>query len=147
MKMDDIISQILFKCNTIAIVGLSKSPSKDSHKVADYLMEQGYNVVPINPFADKILGEKCYRSLLELPEELKKSVEIINIFRPSSDVPPIVEKAVHLNETYESANVIWMQLGIINNKAADLARKSGLTVIMDKCILIEHKRLSGATRF
>lgn len=143
--MDEIISQILWKYRTISIVGLSKSPSKDSHKVAEYLKEQGYHVVPINPFADKILREKCYGSLLELPEKLKKSVEIINIFRPASDVPLIVEQAVRLNETYGSAKVIWMQLGIINDKAANLARKSGLTVIMDKCILIEHKRLSPAS--
>jgi predicted CoA-binding protein len=90
---------------------------------------------------DEILGEKSYKSLLDIPAEIQKTLEIVDIFRRSEDVPPIVEQAVQLKRLYGVPYVVWMQLGIINEQAGELARKAGLIVIMDKCMMQEHRRL------
>jgi len=135
------IKNILNNYRTIAVVGISRQKIKDSHIVAEYMKEKGYRIIPINPFADEILGEKCYKSLLEMPEELQKQVEIVDIFRPSDKVMPIVEEAVKLKEKHGNLKVIWMQLGIANEEAARKAEAAGLKVIMNKCIMSEHKRL------
>jgi len=132
------IKSILKKYKTIAVVGLSKDPAKDSHRVAKYLKAKGYRIIPINPSADVILGEKCYKSLLDVPE----TVEIVDIFRPAKDVPPIVDQAIELKRRLGNPRVIWMQLGIVNEEAAERARNANLTVVMDKCMMKEHKRLS-----
>jgi len=137
----DQIRSILEKYRTIAIVGLSRDSSKDSYRVAEYLQSKGYRIIPINPSADQILGQKCYRSLLEVREELQKTIEIVDMFRPSQDVPPIVDEAVQLRSRYGKPQVIWMQLGIINEEAEEKAEDAGLTVIMDRCIAQEHRRL------
>ncbi|MGB9660358.1 MAG: CoA-binding protein [Nitrososphaerales archaeon] len=121
----------------MAVVGLSRDPKKDSHEVAEYLKSRGYRIIPINPFAKEILGEKCYKSLLDLPDDMKKSIEIVDIFRPSEDVLPIVEQALQLRRKYGRPFVIWMQLGIVNEDAANIAKEAGMKVIMDKCIMIE----------
>jgi predicted CoA-binding protein len=120
---------------------LSKDPSKASYQVAEYLKQHGFHIVPVNPTADAILGEKCYKSLLDIPIEIQKTLEIVDIFRPSADVPPIVEQAVQLKRLYGVPYVVWMQLGIINEQAAELARRAGLVVVMDRCMMQEHKRL------
>jgi len=138
------LRDILAKYKTVAIVGLSKDPSKDSYRVARYLKSQGFRIVPINPFANEILGEKSYKSLLDLPQYVQKSLEIVDIFRPSQEVLSIVEQAIKLKNAYGRLNVVWMQLGIFNEEAAQKAEKAGLTVVMDKCIMQEHKRLSMA---
>ena len=135
------VKEILTKYKIVAVVGLSKDPSKASYQVAEYLKQNGFHIVPVNPTADEILGEKSYRSLLEIPVEIQRTLEIVDIFRPSADVPPIVEQAVQLKRLYGMPYVIWMQLGIINEQAGELARKAGLTVVMDKCMMQEHKRL------
>jgi len=135
------IKDILNNYRTIAVVGISSQKIKDSHIVAEYMKSRGYRIIPINPFADEILGEKCYKSLLEMPEELQKQVEIVDIFRPSDKVMPIVEEAVKLKEKHGNLKVIWMQLGIANEEAARKAEDAGLKVIMNKCIMSEHKRL------
>jgi len=132
------IKSILEKYKTIAVVGLSKDPAKDSHRVADYMKTKGYRIIPINPFADVILGEKCYKSLLDVPE----TIEIVDIFRPAEDVPPIVDQAIELKKKLGNPRIIWMQLGIVNEEAAKRARDASLAVVMDKCIMVEHKRLS-----
>ncbi len=128
---------VLEKYKTIAVVGLSTNPAKDSHRVAKYLKTEGYRIIPINPFAEVILGEECYKSLLDVPE----TIEIVDIFRPAKDVPPIVDQAIELKEKLGNPHVIWMQLGIVNEKAAARARSAGLTVVMDRCMMSEHKRL------
>lgn len=140
-ETDKEVERILSECKTVAVVGLSRDPSKDSHAVASYLQSNGYEIVPINPFCDEVLGKKCYRSLLETPEEIAESIEIVDVFRPSSDVPPIVEQAIQLRKKYGRPEVIWMQLGISNEDAARVARDSGMTVIMNRCIKIEHSRM------
>jgi len=135
--------QILTKHKTIAIIGLSKNPEKPSHQVAQYLQNQGYKTIPINPTASQILGKTTYKTLLDIPPELQKTIDIVDIFRPSEDVPPIVDQAIQLKEKHGIPHIIWMQLGIVNYQAAEKAKEAGLQVIMDKCIMKEHGRLFG----
>jgi predicted CoA-binding protein len=135
------IKEILAKCKTVVVVGLSREPDKDSYRVATYLKKQGFRIVPVNPFADEILGEKSYKNLLEIPVEIQKTLDVVDIFRPAKDVPAIVEQAVKLKKANGKPCVVWMQLGIVNAQAAETARKAGLTVVMDKCMMVEHKRL------
>ncbi|MCJ7793711.1 CoA-binding protein [Candidatus Bathyarchaeota archaeon] len=136
------IIDILKKYRTIAVVGLSKEPEKDSHKVSAYLKQHGYRIIPVNPFADEVLGEKSYKSLLDIPPEIQKTIEIVDVFRSSKDVPPIVDQAIKLKAMFSRPFVVWMQLGIVNEQAAEDARKAGLIVVMDKCMMIEHHRLT-----
>jgi len=110
--------------------------------VAEYLKEHGFRIVPVNPFADEVLGEKSYKSLLDLPAEIQKQIEVVDIFRRPEDVPPIVEQAVKLKKENGKPCAVWMQVGIVNEKAAAMARKAGLAVVMDKCMMVEHRRLS-----
>ena len=126
----------------IAVVGLSKEPEKDSHRVGEYLQQQGYRIIPVNPFADEVLGEKSYSSLLEIPSEIQKTIEIVDIFRPPKDVPPIVEQAIKLKQIYGKPFVVWMQLGIVNEVAAEAAKRAGLIVVMNKCLMVEHRKLA-----
>jgi predicted CoA-binding protein len=135
------IEEILAKYKTVAIVGLSREPDKDSHRVSVYLKKQGFRIIPVNPFADEILGEKSYKSLLDIPPEIQKTIEIVDVFRPAKDVPPIVVQAIKLKQMFGKPYVVWMQLGIVNEEAAELARKAGLRVVMDKCMMIEHHHL------
>lgn len=140
MNSED-LRKILSKYKNVAVVGLSRDPSKDSHRVAKYLKEHGFHIVPVNPIADEVLDEKSYKSLLDMPAEVQKTLEIVDIFRPSDEVLPIIEQVIQLRKRYGLPHVVWMQLGIVNEKAAEKAREEGLTVIMDKCIMKEHKRL------
>jgi predicted CoA-binding protein len=95
----------------------------------------------VNLFADEILGEKSYKSLLDIPPEIQKTIEIVDIFRPSKDVPMIVKQAIKLKAMHGKPHVVWMQLGIVNEQSAELAKKAGLIVVMNKCIMIEHLHL------
>lgn len=140
MKKEE-IEDILTKYRTVAVVGMSRDPSKDSHRVPEYLKNQGYKIIPVNPTATEILELKTYRSLLEIPPEIQRTIEIVDIFRPAEDIPPIVEQAVTLKELYDKPYVIWMQLGIINEQAALTARDAGLLVVMNRCMMQEHKKL------
>jgi uncharacterized protein len=134
------ITEMLNKYNVIAVIGLSKDPEKDSYRVSAYLKRHGYGIIPVNPFADEVLGEKSYPSLLDIPVEIQKTIEIIDIFRPAKDVLPIVEQAVKLKQMFGTPFVVWMQIGIVNEEAATVARHAGLVVVMDKCIMVEHHR-------
>jgi hypothetical protein len=134
---------ILETYRTVAVVGVSRDSSKDSYRVAAYLKSHGFRIVPVNPVADEVLGEKSYKSLLEMPVEIQKSIEIVDIFRPSADVPPIVREAIRLREVHGKPHVVWMQLGVVHESAAEEARKAGLTVVADKCMMREHMALSG----
>ncbi len=137
----NLIRQILTDYKTIAVVGLSKDPEKDSYHVSKYLKEYGYRIIPVNPTIDEVLSEKSYPSLLKIPVEIQEEIDIVDIFRRTEDVPQIVEQAVELRKKHGKPYVIWMQLGIINEKAAEVAEKAGFTVIMNKCIMQEHDRL------
>jgi len=142
-NIDRTVSRIL-RFKTIAVVGLSKDPSRPSHDVASYMREHGYRIIPINPTVDEVLGEKSYRSLLDLPDRLKREIDVVDIFRRPEDVPPIVEQAVELRRTLGRPFAVWMQLGIVNEEAASRAREAGMDVVMDRCMKIEHRRLSKA---
>jgi predicted CoA-binding protein len=135
---------MILNSKTIAIVGLSKDPNKDSYSVADYLKRRGFRIIPVNPTATEILGEKAYPSLLDIPAELASSIEIVDIFRPSDQVEPIVDQALKLKDRYEvNPKAIWMQLGVENPKAAEKARGKGISVVQNMCIDVEHRRLSS----
>jgi len=137
------IEQILKQYKTLAVVGLSHDPTKASHQVAKYLQEQGYHVIPVNPNVEQVLEQKAYKTLLDIPPEAQKTIEIIDIFRPSGDVSHIVDQAIQLKKQYGKPYVIWMQLGITNQQAAEKAQKAELAVIMNRCIMTEHGHLFG----
>ncbi len=136
LPADNNIRQLLQQVRTIAVVGLSNKTHRDSYRVAQYMQEHGYRIIPVNPRIETILGEKSYPDLLSIPEP----VDIINVFRRSELVPPVVRDALHLNP-----QAIWLQLGIINEEAADIANNAGVAIIMDKCIKVEHDRLLGSS--
>ena len=125
---------ILKAYSNIAMVGLSSNPYRPSHFAAKYLLHEGYNVVPVNPREKKILGRTCYPTLLDIPEP----IDVVDIFRPASEVPPLVEQAIEIG-----AKVVWMQFGIIHEEAARQARDAGLEVVMDLCMKVEHGRFFG----
>jgi len=124
--------KILSEAKTIAVVGASKNPDKDAHKIPKYLQEQGYRIIPVNPTADVILGERAYKSLSDVTEPY----DVVDIFRPSEDVPPIVDEAIR-----GPAKVIWMQLGIENDTAAKKAETAGKIVVQNACMMIAHRKL------
>jgi uncharacterized protein len=120
---------------TIAVVGASSDPGKPSHGVTAYLIDQGYTVYVVNPTETEIFGRPAYASLADVPEP----VDIVDVFRRPDDVPPVVEDAIAA-----AAKTVWMQLGIVNEEAAERARSAGLQVVMDRCTKIEHGRLRRA---
>ncbi len=126
------IKAILEKYKTVAIVGLSLKPERDSYKVAKYLKENHYRIVPVNPGQKEILREKCYPNLKAIPFP----IDVVDIFRKLEAIPPVVDDAIEIG-----AKVVWMQLGLAHNQAADKARKAGLGVMMSKCIKIEHMNM------
>jgi len=125
---------ILNSSRTIAVVGLSPEPDRPSYQVARYLKEQGYRIVPVNPGAKEILGELCYPTLSSIPEV----VDAVDIFRRSEEVPAVVEEAIRIG-----AKAVWMQEGVIDEAAAARAREAGLLVVMDRCMLKQHRRLKA----
>lgn len=129
------IKNILASCKTIAIVGLSPKTNRPSNEVASYLLAAGYRIIPVNPGQSEILGQTCYPNLTAIPEP----VDIVDIFRRPVDIPPIVTEAIKIK-----ARIIWMQQGIVNHEAADLARQAGLMVVMDRCLKIDHADLSAS---
>ncbi len=129
------ISELLKTCRTIAVVGLSSKRFRPSYGVAEYMQRNGYRIIPVNPFENVVLGEKSYPNLAAVPEP----VDIVDIFRRSEFVPELVEAAIRIG-----ARAIWMQEGVIHEQAAERARSAGLTVVMDRCILKEHRRMTFA---
>src|SRR5208282_83495 len=140
-RMDAIVNAL--EAKIIAVVGLSKDPSKPSYDVAKYLPSKGYRIVPVNPTASEILGQRCYKTLMDLPMELKRELDVVDVFRRPEDVLPVVEEAIQLRREYGRPAVVWMQLGIVNDAAAKLALDAGLGVVMDRCMKIEHARIRG----
>jgi predicted CoA-binding protein len=134
MNSDDVMKEILLSFRTIASVGLSSNMEKESYWIVSYLMTQGYRVIPVNPTAEEILGEKVYASLSAIPEP----VDVVQVFRKSQDVPPVVDEAIKIG-----AKAVWMQEGIFHEEAAQKAREAGLKVVMDACMRSTHRRLIG----
>ncbi|KAG2475513.1 MAG: CoA-binding domain-containing protein [Nitrosopumilales archaeon] len=128
---DDEIKQI-FSLKNVAVIGMSKHPEKAAHFVPKYLSEQGFNILPINPTSSEILNKKCYSSVTEVDEP----IDIVDVFRPSDQVLPVVKEAITMKP-----KVIWLQEGIHNQEAEELARKEGIKVVFNRCMLAEHQRL------
>jgi predicted CoA-binding protein len=131
---DPQLREILLTAKTIASVGVSSNVEKPSSEIFQYLRDQGYHMIPVNPTAPEILGEKSYPDLDSVPEK----VDVVQVFRRPEDLPPVVEAAIRIG-----ANVVWMQDGIVNEAAAATAEAAGLKVVMDHCMRKEHQRLMG----
>jgi predicted CoA-binding protein len=131
---DGELKDILKNFKTVAVVGISSREDRASYMVASYLKSKGYRIIPVRPDGDRILGEKVYHSLREIPKEIE--IDVVDIFRKSEDVPPIVEDAIQ-----RGAKVIWMQEGVIHKEAGIKAEDAGLKVLMDRCMKKEHQRL------
>ena len=129
---DEQIRKIL-SLNRIAVIGMSKNSSKAAHYVPKYLLDHGYDITPVNPTSDEILGKKCYSSISEIPED----VDVVDVFRPSDQVLSVVQEAIK-----KKPKVIWLQEGIHNLEAEELARESGIQIVFNRCMLAEHQRLS-----
>lgn len=127
------IPDLLHNSRTIAVVGLSGKRFRPSYGVSEYMRRAGYRIIPVNPNEKEVLGEKCYATLDEVPEP----VDIVDIFRRSEFVPEVVDAAIR-----KGARAIWMQEGVVHEEAAAKARAAGLEVVMDRCILKEHRRLA-----
>ena len=131
---DETIRGLLEKVRRIAVVGLSPKPERDSNRVARYLQERGYEIVPVYPRGDEILGQKVYQSVQEIPG----GVDLVDVFRRGEDLPVVVEDVLAAK-----APAVWFQLDCVNQEAARAATDAGMTVVMDRCILVEHSRLLG----
>jgi len=135
MNNDEMMKDILSSAKTVASVGISGNTEKVSNSVGAFLMEHGYHLIPVNPTADEILGQKSYPDLASVPEK----IDVVQIFRRPEDVPPVVDEAIKVG-----AKVVWMQEGIVNEQAAQTAREAGLQVVMDACMRATHQRLIGS---
>ena len=131
------LRRILGTCRTLAVVGLSPQWHRPSYFAAKYMQEHGYRIVPINPSAAQILGERCYPSVTAAVQAGEK-IEMVDCFRRSADIPPLAEEAIAVG-----AKCLWMQIGVVHEEAAARARAAGLDVVMDRCVKIEHARLFG----
>lgn len=129
----------LTRARTIAVVGLSDKPDRDSNEVARYLKAQGYRIVPVNPMLPEVLGERSYPSLSTVPADVR--IDIVDVFRRSDQVPPVVDEAIR-----RGTGGIWMQLGVRSEEAAARARASGIPVVEDLCIMVQHRRLGIPSR-
>jgi hypothetical protein len=134
--MNDEIRRLLREARTVAVVGMSPNADRPSYAVGLYLRDAGYTVFPVNPAAAEIAGLKCYRTLAEVPAR----IDVVDIFRRPEHVGPIVEEAIAAG-----ASAVWMQDGVVNEEAAARARAAGLTVVMDRCMLRDHRALAGAS--
>ncbi len=129
---DPNLRELLQKIRTIAVVGISTDPAKPGHYVPQYMQQHGYRIVPVNPRYPEVLGERCYPSLAAIPFP----VDMVNVFRRAEDCPNVAEQAVAIG-----SKAIWLQLGIVSEEAAAIANQGGLTVVMDRCLKVEHARL------
>jgi uncharacterized protein len=127
------VANVLREARTVAVVGISHKEERDSNKVAKYLKEHGYTVIPVNPGYKEVLGEQCYPNLASVPGH----IDVVDIFRSVDAIPGVVDEAIAAK-----AGAVWMQLGLVHNEAAEKARCAGLTVVMNKCMKIEHSRMA-----
>jgi predicted CoA-binding protein len=132
--MPNAIQQSLANCKTIAVVGLSPKPHRDSFRIAKYMQDHGFRIVPINPNATEVLGELAYASLTEAAAHAR--IDMVNCFRNSADIPPIAAEAIAIG-----AKSLWLQLGVVNDASAEQATNAGLVVVQDRCLMVEHRQL------
>lgn len=134
---DDEELRELLELDTVAVVGCSTTPGKAAHDIPEYLVEHGYDVIPVNPYAEEVLGRKAYDSLEEVPDE----IDLVDVFRPSDEIPEIVDAIVERHEERGDAAAIWLQLDIRHDEAAERAEAAGLRIVQDRCMKVEHGRL------
>jgi len=138
LKPSDPIYELFSRMKTIAVVGLSDNPMRPSHGVSAYMQAAGYRIIPVNPQIAEALGEKSYPSLLEIPLEVAKKIDLVDVFRRPEFVDEIVEQTMQLK-----IPAIWLQEGVVNERAAEKARKAGMLVVMNRCVLKEHRARFG----
>jgi len=136
---------VMRKYKFIAVVGASKNPEKEANTVPAYLQRHGYTVVPVNPTADSILGVKAYPSLADIPQEVAEKVEVVDVFRPSEDLPQVAEQVAAMKKRTGRPYVFWGQLGLENDEAKKLLSDAKVDYVMDRCMRVEHGRI-GAPR-
>ena len=136
------IEQILENTSNIAVIGLSKNELRDSYQVSAYMKNAGYNIIPVNPTIDSVMGVKSHNSLKNVPEDVLKNIELVNVFRKSEFVNEIVDEVIEINKKYGRIHTIWMQLGIFYDESDRISEDNKLNIITNKCIKIEHGRLN-----
>ncbi|MFB6235767.1 MAG: CoA-binding protein [Halopenitus sp.] len=135
---DDLLRELL-GAETVAVVGCSRNPGKAAHQIPAYLQREGYRIVPVNPFADEVLGEPASDSLTDLPRDLE--IDVVDVFRPSDEVPAVVDDALERRDEAGDVGGLWLQQGIRNDQAAARAEAAGIAVVQDRCMKVEHRRL------
>ena len=136
-------AEVLRGARVVAVVGASRSPEKDAYRVPEYLKSKGYRVIPINPRASEILGEKAYPSLDSLPDDIARQVDVVDVFRPPEEAEKVVEQAIRLKERTGRDIVVWFQFGTSSEEAVEKALRAGLKVVRERCMMQELKRLLG----
>jgi uncharacterized protein len=136
-------TEVMKKYRTIAVVGASKNPEKDASTVPAYLQEHGYKIIPVNPTADVINGQKAYPSLADIPVELARTVEVVDVFRPSEEFPQVARQVVEMKAKTGRPFVFWGQLGLENEEAKEILAKAKIDYVMDKCMRVEHRVAAG----
>ncbi len=131
--------EVLKKYKAIAVVGASKNPEKEAYKVPLYLKQHGYKIIPINPTADQVLDEKAYSSLLELPAELARQIDLVDVFRPSEELPQVAQQVIDMRKKYGRPFVFWAQLGLENEEAKRMLSKNNIPYVMNACTRVVHR--------
>jgi len=137
-------AEVMRRYRVIAVVGASKNPAKEAHTVPLYLKAEGYRLIPINPSADEILGEKAYPSLSGLPESLAKQVEVVEVFRPSEELPEVARQVVELRKQHQRPFVFWSQLGLENEEAKEILNGNGVPYVMNECMRVVRASMTAA---
>lgn len=140
MGTDELVETVLRTVETVAVIGCSRHPEKDAHQVPKFLQSMGYTVVPVNPNAEEILGKKCYSDLLDLENGYEGTIDLVDVFRPSVEVPGILEDVLETD-----VDTVWLQRGIRHDESRDRAEEAGLRWIQDRCMLAEYRRRFGET--
>ncbi|MBF0184954.1 MAG: CoA-binding protein [Magnetococcales bacterium] len=140
---DEQLIELLRRARTIAVVGLSPKTDRPSYRVAAYLQQAGYKIIPVRPASESVLGEPCYASLEAIPAEIV--VDIVDVFRAADDTPPVAAAAVRvMGGKRESAGLFWLQSSIVHEGSMTIARQGGLTAVQDRCLMVEHRRLAAS---
>ncbi|BAN90509.1 CoA-binding protein [Aeropyrum camini] len=135
--------EVLKTARVVAVVGASRNPEKDAYKVPEYLNKAGYRIIPVNPSAEEILGEKAYPSLDDIPDEIAREVDVVDVFRPPREALAVAEQAVRLARRTGRRIVVWFQKGTASEEAVKKLLEEGLDVVVDRCMMEEHRRMTG----
>ena len=136
-------TEVMRKYRVIAVVGASKNPEKEANSVPLYLQENGYTIIPVNPTADSVNGLRAYASLADIPAELARTVEVVDVFRPSEELPQVAKQVADMKKSTARPFVFWAQLGLENEEAKETLGRAKVEYVMDKCMRIEHMRMGG----